>query len=80
MFKVFKSVQDVQDIQSVQDVISMYQSTKMKIFKDWFNVGIKYVDIKYVLHHVLQYFNVYSMYIQCLAQLPCVYNVYSLSI
>ena len=35
---------------------------------------LQYVDIKCVLHHALQYFNVYSMYIQCIL------NVYSINI
>ena len=51
-----------------------YRVPKWNVFIDLFNVGIQYVDIKCVLHHALQYFNVYSMYIQCIL------NVYSINI
>ena len=56
-----KCVQCVQCVQSVQCVHSTYMFynldytlPKWNVFIDWFNVGIQYVDIKYVLHHVLQ--------------------------
>jgi len=51
-----------------------YRLPKWNAFIDWFNVGIQHVNIKYVLHHVLQCFNVYSMSIQW------VFNEYSMSI
>ena len=43
------------------------------------------IDIKYVLHYVLQYFNLYSMSIQCIFNVysmcsKCVFNVYSIYI
>ena len=45
----------------------------MKRFYKLIQCRYQYVDIKYVLHHVLQYFNVYSMYIQYIFNIHSMY-------
>ena len=53
-----QSVQSIQYVQCVFNVHSYYMLYDLDIeyqnetyFIDWFNVGILYVDIEYVLHH-----------------------------
>ena len=45
----------------------------MKHFYNLIQCRYQYVDIKYVLRHVLQYFNVYSMYIQYIFNIHSIY-------
>ena len=54
-----QSVLSIQYVQCVFNVHSYYMLCDLDIeyqnemyFIDWFNVGIQYVDIEYVLHHV----------------------------
>ena len=74
-------------IQYLFNVLSMYIQCIFNVYS--INIQLlQYVDIKCVLHHALQYFNVYSMCIQYLFNvlsmysmcIQCVFSVYSIYI
>ena len=89
--KVFSNVQNVQCFQCVQSVLSVHDvnlqfTISISVYlNEAFSYGlnqcmnsvIQYIDIKYVLHHLSQYFNMYSLYLYliCIQYIPFI-NMY----
>ena len=54
IFKIFKVFKMSNIYLILYNKNNYYYFNVEYVFKDRFNVGIKYADIKYVLHHILQ--------------------------